>query len=90
MDGHYTCCLNTVKYQTEITRKLIWLGLRSATQGYYMIKNAGTSGALMQKENPQQVATQFVNVESSEDYITKAKQLGARVVKDKQEIPGGY
>jgi predicted enzyme related to lactoylglutathione lyase len=55
-----------------------------------MIKNAGTSGALMQKENPQQVATQFVNVESSEDYITKAKQLGARVVKDKQEIPGGY
>jgi hypothetical protein len=50
-----------------------------------MIKNAGISGALMQKESPQQVSTQFVNVESLEDYIDRAKQLGARVVKDKQE-----
>jgi hypothetical protein len=31
-----------------------------------MIKNAGISGALMQKENPQQVSTQFVNVQSLE------------------------
>jgi predicted enzyme related to lactoylglutathione lyase len=45
----------------------------------------------MQKESPQQVSTQFVNVESLEDYyINKAKQLGARVVKDKQEISEGY
>jgi predicted enzyme related to lactoylglutathione lyase len=51
-----------------------------------MIKNAGIRGALMQKESPQQVSTQFVNVESLKDYINKAKQLGARVVKDKQEI----
>jgi predicted enzyme related to lactoylglutathione lyase len=51
-----------------------------------MIKNAGISGALAQKENPQQISTQFVTVESIEDYINKAKQLGARVVKDKQEI----
>jgi predicted enzyme related to lactoylglutathione lyase len=55
-----------------------------------MIKNAGISGALMQKENPQQVSTQFVKVESLEDYTNKAKQLGARVVKDKQEISEGY
>ena len=60
------------------------------TQGYYMIKNAGISGALAQKESPQQVSTQFVNVESLEDYITKAKQLGAKVVKDRQEISDGY
>ena len=46
-----------------------------------MIKNAGISGALMQKENPQQISTQFVTVEPIEDYINKAKQLGARVVK---------
>ena len=44
----------------------------------------------MQKESPQQVSTQFVKVESIEDYINKAKQLGARVVKDKQEISEGY
>jgi len=32
----------------------------------------------------------FVNVESIEDYINKAKRLGARVVKDRQEISEGY
>jgi predicted enzyme related to lactoylglutathione lyase len=67
-----------------------WRFEKGETQGYYMIKNAGISGALMQKENPHQVSTQFVNVESLEDYINKAKQLGARVVKDKQEISDGY
>ena len=44
----------------------------------------------MQKESSQQVSTQFVSVESIEDYINKAKQLGARVVKDRQEISEGY
>jgi uncharacterized protein len=55
-----------------------------------MIKNAGISGAVVQKENPQQLSTQFITVESIEDYINKAKELGARVVKDKQEISEGY
>ena len=67
-----------------------WEFEKGQTQGYYMIKNAGISGALMQKENPQQVSTQFVKVESLENYINKAKQLGARVVKDRQEISEGY
>ena len=67
-----------------------WEFEKAETQGYYMVKNAEISGALMQKESPQQVSTQFVNVESIEDYINKAKQLGARVVKDKHEISEGY
>jgi predicted enzyme related to lactoylglutathione lyase len=67
-----------------------WQFERGETQGYYMIKNAGISGALAQKENQQQISTQFVTVESIEDYISKAKQLGVRVVKDKQEISEGY
>jgi predicted enzyme related to lactoylglutathione lyase len=45
---------------------------------------------LTQKENPQQLSTQFVRVESIEDYKSTAKQLGASVVKDKQEISEGY
>jgi predicted enzyme related to lactoylglutathione lyase len=61
-----------------------------SAKGYYMIKNAGISGALAQKENPQQVSTQFVNVESLGQYINKVKQLGARVVKDRQEISERY
>ena len=67
-----------------------WQFEKGETQGYWMVKNAGISGALMQKENPQQISTQFVTVASIEDYINKAKQLGARVVKNKQEISEGY
>src|ERR671920_919435 len=58
-----------------------WQFEKGETQGYWMVKDAGMSGAVVQKENPQQLSTQFVTVESIEDYIDKAKQLGARVVK---------
>jgi predicted enzyme related to lactoylglutathione lyase len=67
-----------------------WQFEKGETQGYYMIRNAGISGAVMQKENPQQISTQFVTVKSIEDYINKAKQLGAIFVKNKQEISEGY
>jgi len=49
-----------------------------------MIRNAGISGAVMQKENPEQMSTQFVTVESIDNYIDKAKQLGAKVIKNKK------
>jgi predicted enzyme related to lactoylglutathione lyase len=49
-------------------------------------KNAGISGGLAPKENAEQMPTMFVTVESIEDYISKARQLGAKVVKNKQEI----
>jgi predicted enzyme related to lactoylglutathione lyase len=55
-----------------------------------MIKNAGISGALAPKENPEQMPTMFVTVESIEDYISKAQKLGAKVVKNKQDIDAGY
>ena len=56
-----------------------------------MIKNAGISGALAPRENPEQMPTMFVAVESIGDYIGKAQQLGAKVVKNKQEIDdAGY
>lgn len=43
-----------------------------------------------QKENPQQLSTQFVRVESIEEYTKKAKGLGARVVRGKLEISEAY
>jgi predicted enzyme related to lactoylglutathione lyase len=45
---------------------------------------------LTQKENPQQLSTQYVRVESIDDNKSKAKQLDARVIKDKQEISEVY
>ena len=49
-------------------------------------KNAGISGSLMQKENPEQISTMFIEVESIENYTDKANELGAKVVKNNQEI----
>jgi predicted enzyme related to lactoylglutathione lyase len=44
-------------------------------------KKCRIHGALMQKENPEQISTQFATVESIDDYIDKAQQLGAKVIK---------
>ena len=67
-----------------------WQFEKGQTQGYWMIKNAGISGAVMQKENPEQMSTHFVTVESIDNYIGRAQQLGAKVIKDKKEISEGY
>lgn len=67
-----------------------WQFEKGQTEDYWMIKNAGISGGLAPKENPEQMPTMFVTVESIKDYIDKAKQLGARVVKDTQELNEGY
>ena len=44
----------------------------------------------MQKENPAQLSTQFATVESIDDYGDKAQQLGAKGIKNKNEISEGY
>ena len=67
-----------------------WQFEKGETHGYWIIKNAGISGAIAQKENREQISTQFVTVESIEDFINKAKQLGAKLVKNKQEMREGY
>src|SRR5689334_4138603 len=67
-----------------------WQFERGQVKDYWMINNAGISGGIAKKENPEQMSTMFVNVESIEDYVARAKQLGARIVKTKQEIDAGY
>ena len=42
------------------------------------IKNAEIHGALMLKENLEQISPQFVTAESIVDYVDKAQQLGAK------------
>ena len=67
-----------------------WKFEEGETGNYWTIKNAGISGGLAPRENPEQMPTMFVAVESIDDYIGKARQLGAKVVKNKQEIRLGY
>jgi len=53
-------------------------------------KNVSISGSLMQKENPEQISTMFIEVETIEKCTDKVNELGAKVVKNKQEISEGY
>jgi predicted enzyme related to lactoylglutathione lyase len=55
-----------------------------------MINNAGISGGLAPRQNPEQMPTMFVAVESIDVYIGKAQELGAKVMKNKQEIDAGW
>jgi predicted enzyme related to lactoylglutathione lyase len=67
-----------------------WQFEEGETRNYMMIKNAGISGGLAPKQDPEQMPTFFVNVEWIDEYVDKAKKLGAKVAKDKKEIEQGY
>lgn len=47
-------------------------------------------GSFDAKRNPAQISTQFATVESIDDYGDKAQQLGAKVIKNMNEISEGY
>ncbi len=56
-----------------------WQFERGQTSDYWMIKNAGISGGLAQRENPEQMPTIFVAVESIDENISaKLKDLEQR------------
>src|SRR5512133_1928106 len=89
--GHFEMAADNVHSLKNFYSSLFsWQFEKGETHGYWIIKNAGISGAIAQKENREQISTQFVTVESIEDYINKAKKLGAKLVKNKQEMPEGY
>jgi predicted enzyme related to lactoylglutathione lyase len=50
-----------------------WQFEKGETGNYWMIKNAGISGGLAPRENPEQMPTIFVAVESIAEYINKAQ-----------------
>jgi predicted enzyme related to lactoylglutathione lyase len=49
------------------------------------------NGGIYKRQSPDDRAINYVNVESVDQYVEKAKGLGARVVVDKMPVPGmGY
>ena len=67
-----------------------WQFEKGEREDYWMIKNAGLNGGLAPKQSPEQMPTMFVNVQSIEDHLARARKLGANVVKDRQELSNGY
>jgi predicted enzyme related to lactoylglutathione lyase len=60
------------------------------TDDYWYTENAGIKGAILKKRDNRQNATFYIEVESVDDCISKAKDSKANVVLDKQEISEGF
>jgi predicted enzyme related to lactoylglutathione lyase len=88
--GHFEIPSDNVEGLKDFYSSLFgWQFEKGQTLGYWKIKNAGISGSLTQKENPEQISTMFIEVESVENYTDKANELGVKVVKNNQEISEG-
>jgi uncharacterized protein len=48
----------------------------------------GINGGIFQRQSPDQRLMNYVNVESIEQYLDKAKSLGGKVLMEKMPIPG--
>lgn len=58
---------------------------------YWIIETApageGVNGGLMRREAPEQVPTNYISVESVDEYSRHVVELGGKVVLPKQEVP---
>ena len=60
------------------------------TSDYWYTESAGIKGALLKRRSREQNApTLFIHVDSIDECLAKAKDKGAKVVIDKQEISEG-
>ena len=60
------------------------------TSDYWYIENAGIKGALLKRRNTEQKPTIYVEVNSLDECVSKAKNAGAEIVVAKQQVSEGY
>jgi predicted enzyme related to lactoylglutathione lyase len=53
-----------------------------------MPQGPGVNGGLMRRMYPGQPLVNYINVEDVEDYTRRAQRLGAKVMMEKQPVPG--
>ncbi len=47
----------------------------------------GVNGGMMKKQNPEHKATNYISVESVDEYTKKIEELGGKIIVPKTEIP---
>jgi len=53
--------------------------------------NKALGGGMMKRQMPEQQVTNYINVKSVDEYSSKVKKLGGKVVAPKKAVPGmGY
>ena len=72
----------------------MWLGIwekwKQRIRKYWLIKNAGVKWAIISKRENNQTPTFYIMVESIDDFISKSKKQGAKVIVNKKEISEGF
>lgn len=90
---HFEIPANDVEKLAGFYRSLFgWKVERSpGPMEYWLIETApegqGVNGGMMRREAQEQVVTNYISVESVEDFSRKVAQLGGKVVMPKQEVP---
>ena len=51
------------------------------------LKCAGVNGGMMKKQHPDHKVTNYIQVESIDDYVKKIEELGGKVIVPKTEVP---
>ena len=65
-----------------------WIAMTSDSDENGTPKQPGMiNGGMYQRQDPQQSPVNYVSVESVDEYVTKAKGLGAKVITDKMPVP---
>ena len=64
-----------------------WMITTVPTDASGMPKEPGVNGGMMKKQEPSQTVTNYISVESVDEYVKKVQQLGGKVATPKQEVP---
>ncbi len=76
----------------DFYRDLFGWGIETAEgfDDYWLIETApegeGVNGGMMERQHPQQQPVNYIWVESVEEYVAKAKELGAELVVEKTPV----
>lgn len=86
------------RLRTFYTQLFGWKIEKAGETDYWMIqtvaadeqgrpKGFGVNGGMMKKQNPEHKVTNYIQVESVDDYAKKIERLGGRIIIPKMEVP---
>lgn len=92
---HFEIPADDVERAKKFYGELFGWSFEKLTEGdHWMITTNGKfplNGGLLPRQHPEQKVTNYVDVPSVDEYTTRAKRLGARVVVEKRPVRGmGY
>jgi hypothetical protein len=93
---HFEIPADNVDRAKEFYTELFGWKIEEATGmgGYWLITTSGqkaVGGGIMERQNPQQTITNYIDVSSADEYAAKIEKLGGKIVVPKRAVPGmGY